>query len=86
MLYQKNQKLKILQYLQKMSDDHWVKVFSSSKGYLVEITHSVLEEEGIESVIINKIDSAYLFGESELFVKEEDALTAMQIISKMESE
>ena len=69
-----------------MSDDNWVKVFSSSKGYLVEITHGVLEEEGIESVIINKIDSAYLFGESELFVKEEDALNAMQIISKIESE
>jgi hypothetical protein len=69
-----------------MSRDNWVKVFSSSKSYLVEITKSVLEEEGIESVIINQIDSAYLFGESELFVKNEDALTALQIISKIESE
>jgi hypothetical protein len=69
-----------------MSRDNWVKVFSSSKSYLVEITKSVLEEEGIESVIINQIDSAYLFGESDLFVKNEDALTALQIISKIESE
>lgn len=73
-------------YLQKMSENNWVKVFSSSKAYLVEITHGVLEEEGIESVIINKIDSAYLFGESELFVRDEDALKALQIISKIESE
>lgn len=69
-----------------MSNNNWVKVFSSSKAYLVEITHGVLEEEGIESVIINKIDSAYQFGESELFVKNEDALIAMQIISNIESE
>jgi len=74
------------QHFQKMSRDNWVKVFSSSKSYLVEITKSVLEEEGIESVIINQIDSAYLFGESDLFVKNEDALTALQIISQIESE
>lgn len=69
-----------------MNHDNWVKVFSSSKGYLVEITKGVLEEEGIESVIINQIDSAYLFGESDLYVKNEDALSALQIISKIESE
>jgi hypothetical protein len=69
-----------------MNHDNWVKVFSSSKSYLVEITKGVLEEEGIESVIINQIDSAYLFGESDLFVKNEDALLALQIISKIESE
>ena len=69
-----------------MNHDDWVKVFSSSKSYLVEITKGVLEEEGIECVIINQIDSAYLFGESELFVKNEDALTALQIISQIESE
>ena len=69
-----------------MNHNNWVKVFSSSKAYLVEITHGVLEEEGIESVIINKIDSVYLFGESELLVKDEDALMALQIISKIESE
>jgi len=69
-----------------MNNDNWVKVFSSSKSYLVEITKGVLEEEGIECVIINQIDSAYLFGESDLFVKNEDALLALQIISKIESE
>jgi hypothetical protein len=69
-----------------MNKDHWAKVFSSSKAYLVQITHDILEEEGIESVIINQIDSAYQFGESELFVKNEDAFNALQIISQIESE
>ena len=78
--------LMIQHYLQMTNNKNWVKVFSSSKAYLVEIAHGVLEEEEIESVIINKIDSAYLFGESELFVKDEDVLKAMQIISKIESE
>lgn len=67
-----------------MNDKNWVKVFSSTKAYLVELTHGILEEEGIESVIINKIDSAYLFGESELFVNEEDSIKALQIISDIE--
>ena len=67
-----------------MNDKNWVKVFSSSKAYLVELTHGILEEEGIESVIINKIDSAYLFGESELFVNDEDSTKALQIISDIE--
>jgi hypothetical protein len=69
-----------------MNNGNWVKVFYSSKEYLVEITKGVLEEEGIECVIINQIDSAYLFGQCELFVKNEDALIALQIISKIESE
>ena len=69
-----------------MNDKNWVKVFSSSKAYLVELTHGILEEEGIESVIINKIDSAYLFGESELFVNDEDSTKALQIIRDIESE
>lgn len=69
-----------------MESENWVKVFSSNQEYLVEITKGVLEEEDIDAVIINKKDSSYLFGEAELYVKKENALVALNLISKIESE
>ena len=69
-----------------MKIENWVKVFSSDQIYLVEITKSILQDENIEAVIINKKDSAYLFGECELYVEKENALIASNLISKIESE
>ena len=57
-------------------------IFSSSAVIHVEILRGVLEDNGIEAVIINKKDSAYLFGEAELYVNSDDAFSANQIISK----
>lgn len=48
----------------------------------VEIVQAVLKDAGIESVIMNKKDSAYLFGELELYVQADDVLKAKQIINK----
>lgn len=56
-------------------------IYSSSAVVEVEIYRGVLEENGIEAIIINKQDSAYLFGEAELYVTEIDAFNANQIIS-----
>ncbi|NWJ49729.1 MAG: DUF2007 domain-containing protein [Bacteroidetes bacterium] len=69
-----------------MENENWVKVFSSNQEYLVEITKSILQDEDIDAVIINKKDSAYLFGECELYVEKENALVALNLISKIESE
>jgi hypothetical protein len=64
-------------------DDQWEMIFSSSKLYQVEIMKSVLQEENIPAVIVNKQDSAYiLIGEIELYVKIEDVLKAKQIINR----
>lgn len=69
-----------------MEIENWVKVFSSDQEYLVEITKSILGDENIDAVIINKKDSSYHFGECELYVTKENALEALNIISKIESE
>lgn len=66
--------------------NNWTCVYSSNQAYQLNIAHDVLEAEGIESVIVNKIDSSYLYGESELYVKKEDALMALQIIEKIKNE
>ncbi|MCX6251362.1 MAG: DUF2007 domain-containing protein [Bacteroidetes bacterium] len=64
-------------------DDHWEMVFSTPQLYRVEILKSLLEEEGIPSVIINKQSSAYIMiGEIELHVKREDILNAKLIINQ----
>lgn len=55
-------------------------VYSTADPVKMEICKSVLEEENIRAVIINKKDSSYLFGESELYVNTDDALAAVQIL------
>ena len=63
-------------------EENWKKVYSSSFEHKIEITQAVLEDEGIKSVIINKKDSFYLFGELELYVHADHVIKAKQIIKK----
>ncbi len=64
-------------------DDQWEKIFSSPKLYRAEMLKSLLEEEEIASVIINKQDSSYMvFGEIELYVKRDDILQANLIVNR----
>ncbi|MHC1708311.1 MAG: DUF2007 domain-containing protein [Bacteroidales bacterium] len=67
-------------------NSNWVKIYSSSLVHEVEIFRGMLEENGIEAVIINKKDSAYLFGEAELYVTADDAFDAKQLISNKDLE
>lgn len=63
-----------------MSLDNWKLVFSSGNRISVEVLQGLLKEHDIESVILNKQDSAYLFGDVELYVSVNDVLRALQII------
>ncbi len=63
-------------------EENWSKVYSSAFEHKMEITQAVLEDEGIKSVIINKKDSFYLFGELELYVHADQVMKAKQIIKK----
>ena len=67
-------------------DENWTLIYSSSQIYKAEIIRGFLEENDILSVIINKKDSAYLFGEAELYVKVDDAFRAKQLILKQNIE
>lgn len=60
----------------------WVLVHSSSDEQEVNLLKSILEENEIESVIMNKRDSTYLFGDVELYVSTSDAFNAVQLIKK----
>ncbi len=63
-------------------EENWRKVYSSPFEHKLEIAQAVLEDEGIRSVIINKKDSFYLFGELELYVHADQVIKAKQIIKK----
>lgn len=63
-------------------EENWLKIYSSAFEHKIELVQAVLEDEGINSVIINKKDSAYLFGELELYVHADNVMKSKQIINK----
>jgi len=62
--------------------DNWQRIYSNAYEHEVEIVKAILEDAGIRSVVMNKKDRAYLFGEIELYVQADDVLKAKQIIEK----
>lgn len=60
----------------------WEQVYSTDKLHMVSIVRSLLKENDIDSIEINKKDSSYAFGEIEIFVKEEDAIFAKILIKQ----
>ena len=60
----------------------WQKVFSDELEYRVQIVSDVLDNHGINSVIINKKNSAYNnFGHFELRVTSDNVIRAIKIIT-----
>jgi hypothetical protein len=58
----------------------WVRIFESPDEMNVAIAQQKLEEHNIESVIVNKKDRSYLFGELELFVNRDRVIEAKSVI------
>ena len=61
----------------------WASIYSSSQEHVVTIAKDILEENNIASIIINKKDSSYLFGEIELFVKNENVIRAKYLLKNL---
>lgn len=59
---------------------NWVIVYSADKEYKAEIVKTILEEQGIVTQSVNKIDSLYMFGEIEIYVLPENVILAKHII------
>ena len=67
---------------------NWVIIYKSNNPHQSEIIKSVLENNDIEVVLINKMDSmnTHLMNAAiELHIKPEDVINAKYIISKNES-
>lgn len=68
-----------------MSDDFKV-VFTAGKLYNAEMVKDVLENAGVEATIMNKKDSAYQFGDIEVYVSKADYARAKEIIAEVRDE
>lgn len=65
-----------------MMNDNWSRIYSTQYEHIAEIVKAVLEDNDMDCVLVSKKDSAYLFGEIELYVNVENVLRAKQIIKR----
>lgn len=64
----------------------WTNICTTTDSFKIELIKGMLQEHHIHAVAINKKDSSYLvFGSIELYVKEQDAAKAQQLINKQQS-
>lgn len=61
----------------------WVCIYSTNTLYLAEIAKSLLLNDDIGAVVINKKDSNYLFGAYEIYVKRDDVIRGKHILKEM---
>ncbi len=65
----------------------WAVVYKAKNKYQADIIQGMLKENGIESVIINQKDSAYLsFGDTLLYVHNDNFDKARGLIVKVEND
>lgn len=63
-------------------EKNWVKVESYIDVFASEFAKQLLEQHGIEAVLLNKQDSSLKFGKIELLVQEENVALATQLIAE----
>ena len=62
----------------------WTKVFVTAEDYLVSMASDILQDNGIESVVINHKDSSYvMWGEAEIYVRDENEVQATEILEQL---
>lgn len=61
--------------------DKWEKVMVTEVSSKAEISRMVLENNGVQAVLLNKKDSSYLLGVFEIYVPVDQAAFAMQILN-----
>ena len=64
----------------------WESIFETENPQRAEIVKSILEKKGFQPVIINKKDSAYLFGLMQIQVSQEEVLLAIKELEDIKFE
>jgi hypothetical protein len=60
----------------------WVCIYTSRKLQDAEMTKGLLSFNEINSVVINKRDSSYMFGYFEVYVNRDDAVKAKYVLKE----
>lgn len=61
-----------------------VHIYSTGLPYVAELVRQMLSDHNILSFIVNKQDSAYKFGDVELYVNRDDVIRAKMLIREFE--
>ncbi len=62
----------------------WVKIISYTNPYEAEIRKQLLQNAGIDAVVVNARDSLFLVGDVELYVKKEEEKEALMLLEQFE--
>jgi hypothetical protein len=64
----------------------WKQVFLTGELYRAEIAKEILENNGINAVVLNQKDSSYTaFGNIEVYVNEKDETRANELIKELKN-
>ena len=66
-------------------DRNRVLVYTTNKSYLADLLKQLLTDNDINCFLINKMDSAYLFGDIEIYVNPDNVIRAKALIEKFEN-
>jgi hypothetical protein len=66
--------------------DNWVVIYSTAQLYEAELVRSMMADNDIESVIMNKQDSNYGFGDIDIYVPTNEAFKAKQLLLEFKGE
>ena len=58
----------------------WQCIYQTEKLYRAEIIKSILQDKGIDAVVVNKKDSYYHFGQLEVHVNPDKVIRSIKII------
>jgi len=64
-------------------EKNWVKIYESNNETRIEMARQMLEDNNIDSVIINKKDRSYGFGEFELYCMRDYVIPAKLLIKEL---
>ena len=63
-------------------EENWIKVFSTSFLAQAEIIKAMFIENEVEAVVLNKLDSAFAFGQAEVYVPPYHVELAMKLLKE----
>ncbi len=69
-----------------MTTNDRIIVYSTNKMYEAEIVRQILGDHSINSFLINKMDSAYQFGDIEIYVLRDDVMRSKLLIQEFENQ
>lgn len=73
----------VMNELESSGKADWILVFVTPQNYLAQMARSVLEENNIRSVIIDKKDHAYQFGDVEVYCHPADKAAAEMLLQDL---